>query len=50
MAFFFLAGVLLLAHAAVLIGRGRAGAAAEAISTRSAGEEVKEEMRELQER
>jgi TRAP-type C4-dicarboxylate transport system permease small subunit len=50
MAFFFLVGVLLLARAAGLLVRGRAAAAAELISTRSAGEEVKDEMRELQER
>jgi TRAP-type C4-dicarboxylate transport system permease small subunit len=50
LAFFFLVGVLLLAHAAVLIVRGRAAAAAEAVSTRSAGEEVKDEMSELRER
>jgi TRAP-type C4-dicarboxylate transport system permease small subunit len=50
LAFFFLVGVLLLAHAAVLIVRGRAAAAAEVVSTRSAGEEVKDEMSELRER
>jgi TRAP-type C4-dicarboxylate transport system permease small subunit len=45
--FFFAVGVLLLAHAALLIARGQAAAAAEAISTRSAGEDVQQEMREL---
>lgn len=50
LAFFFLAGVALLAYAAILVSRNRPGAAAQAISTRSVSEEVKEEMRELQER
>jgi TRAP-type C4-dicarboxylate transport system permease small subunit len=50
LALFFLIGVALLAHAAILVTRRKAAAAAQAISTRSVVEEVKEEMRELQER
>jgi TRAP-type C4-dicarboxylate transport system permease small subunit len=48
--FFFLVGVVLLAHAAMLVSRRNAGAAAELISTRSVLEEVKEELGELKER
>jgi TRAP-type C4-dicarboxylate transport system permease small subunit len=47
LAFFFLVGVGLLAHAAALILRNRPAAAAHAISTRSVEEEVEEEIREL---
>lgn len=50
LALFFLVGLALLAHAVMLIGRGNAAAAAQAISTRSAVEEVKEEIRDLKER
>jgi TRAP-type C4-dicarboxylate transport system permease small subunit len=50
LALFFVIGVALLAHAAILIARGKPEGAAQAISTRSAVEEVKEEMRELKER
>jgi len=50
LALFFVVGVALLAHAAILIGRGNVGAAGRAISTRSAAEEVKEEIRELEAR
>ena len=44
---FFLVGLALLAHAVMLIARGDAVAAAHAISTRSAAEEVEDEIREL---
>lgn len=47
---FFLVGLALLAHAAILIGRGQPAAAAQAISTRSAAEEVEDEIREMKER
>ena len=47
LAFFFVIGVALLAHAVILIARGNATAAAQAISTRSAVEEVEEEIRDL---
>jgi len=47
LAFFFVIGVALLAHAVTLIARGNAAAAAQAISTRSAVEEVEEEIRDL---
>jgi TRAP-type C4-dicarboxylate transport system permease small subunit len=50
LALFFLVGLALLAHAAILVSRGRAAAAEGIISTRSVEEEVKEELRELQER
>jgi len=50
LAFFFLVGVALLAHAAILVSRNKPGTAAQMISTRSVVEEVKEEMRELTER
>ena len=50
LALFFLIGLALLARAAVLVARGRSAAAANAISTRSAAEEVQEEMRELKAR
>ena len=47
LALFFAVGLALLAHAAILIARGNASAAEQAISTRSAAEEVQEEIREL---
>jgi TRAP-type C4-dicarboxylate transport system permease small subunit len=47
LALFFLIGLVLLAHAAILIARGNASAAEQAISTRSAAEEVQEEIRDL---
>jgi len=47
LAFFFVVGIALLAHAAILVSRNRHGAAAQAISTRSVGEELEEEIREL---
>ena len=47
LASFFVIGVALLAHAVILIARGNATAAAQAISTRSAVEEVEEEIRDL---
>ena len=47
LALFFVVGFALLAHAAILIARGNASAAEQAISTRSAAEEVQEEIREL---
>jgi len=47
LALFFVVGLALLAHAAILIARGNASAAEHAISTRSAAEEVQEEIREL---
>lgn len=50
LALFFLVGLAFLAHAAILVSRGRAEAAERTISTRSAAEEVLEEMRELGER
>ncbi len=50
LALFFVIGVVLLAHAALLAARGGAAAAEKAISTRSAAEEVEEEIREMQER
>jgi TRAP-type C4-dicarboxylate transport system permease small subunit len=50
LAFFFLVGVLLLAYAVALLARGRPAQAERAISTRSAAEEVEEEIRDLKER
>jgi TRAP-type C4-dicarboxylate transport system permease small subunit len=50
LALFFLVGLALLAQAAILVSRGRAAAAEGIISTRSVEEEVKDELRELQER
>lgn len=47
LALFFLVGLALLAHAAALLARGKAAAAEQAISTRSAAEEVQKEMEEL---
>jgi TRAP-type C4-dicarboxylate transport system permease small subunit len=47
LAFFFIVGLVLLAHALILIWRGYAAAAERAISTRSAAEEVEEEIRDL---
>jgi TRAP-type C4-dicarboxylate transport system permease small subunit len=46
LALFFLVGLVLLAHAAALLARGKAAAAARLISTRSAAEEVQQEMQE----
>jgi TRAP-type mannitol/chloroaromatic compound transport system permease small subunit len=46
LALFFLVGLALLCHAVTLIARGDAAAAEQAISTRSAAEEVKEELKE----
>lgn len=43
-------GGALFVHAALLMARGKAGAAARAISTRSTAEEVEEEVRFLKER
>jgi len=50
LALFFVVGLALLAHALVLIARGNAAAAAHLISTRSAVEEVEEEIRDLKQR
>ena len=47
LAIFVVVGVVLLAHALLLVARGNAEGAAGAISTRSAMEEVEEEIREL---
>lgn len=43
-------GIVLLAHAVVLASRGEHAAVAKAISTRSAEEEVEDEIRDLRER
>ena len=48
LALFFLIGLALLSHAVVLLARGEAAAAANTISTRSAAEEVEDELRELE--
>jgi TRAP-type C4-dicarboxylate transport system permease small subunit len=48
LALFFLVGLVLLARAAALLARGETGAAEKAISTRSAEEEVQDELRELE--
>jgi TRAP-type mannitol/chloroaromatic compound transport system permease small subunit len=48
LALFLLIGIALLAHAAILVARGNAAAAAQAISTRSAVEDVKREVQDLQ--
>lgn len=47
LALFCLVGLALLVHAALRIARGDAAGAAQAISTRSAEEDVKREMQEL---
>ena len=47
LALFFVVGLALIAHAAILIARRNVSAAEQAISTRSAAEEVQEEIREL---
>jgi TRAP-type C4-dicarboxylate transport system permease small subunit len=47
LALFLLIGLALLAHAAILVSRGNAATAEKAISTRSAVEEVKEEIQDL---
>jgi TRAP-type mannitol/chloroaromatic compound transport system permease small subunit len=44
---FFIVGLALLAHAAALVARGKAAAAEQAISTRSAAEAVQQEIEEL---
>jgi len=49
LALFFVIGVALLAHALILIARGKPEAAAREISTRSAMEEVEDEIRDLKE-
>jgi TRAP-type C4-dicarboxylate transport system permease small subunit len=46
LALFLLIGLALLAHAVILIARGNAAAAEQAISTRSAAEEVQKEVQE----
>jgi TRAP-type C4-dicarboxylate transport system permease small subunit len=50
LALFFLVGLILLAHAVSLLARGKTAAAERAISTRSAAEEVQEEIREIKAR
>ena len=50
LALFFLVGLVLLAHAVLLIAAGDSAAAARAISTRSAAEEVEDEIREMKAR
>jgi TRAP-type mannitol/chloroaromatic compound transport system permease small subunit len=49
LAIFFAIGVALLVHAAILASRGKAAAAERLISTRSAAEEVEDEIREMRE-
>jgi TRAP-type C4-dicarboxylate transport system permease small subunit len=48
LALFFLVGLALLAHVVLLLGQGKAAAAERAISTRSAEEEIRDEIRDLQ--
>jgi TRAP-type C4-dicarboxylate transport system permease small subunit len=48
LALFFLVGLALLAQASLLLGRGRAADAERLISTRSAEEEVQDEIRDLE--
>ena len=50
LALFFLAGLVLLSQAVIFIVRGRQADAERVISTRSAAEEVEDEIREMQER
>ena len=50
LALFFAVGIALLLYALILIARGDAAAAEHAISTRSAAEEVEDEIRDLKER
>ena len=50
LAVFFVVGLVLLAQAVMLTARGNAAAAEKAISTRSAAEEVEDEIREMKER
>src|SRR5436190_7630945 len=50
LALFLAVALVLLVHAALLIARGKAAEAEHAISTRSAAEEVEDEIRDLQER
>ena len=49
LALFFLLGLALLAYAAALIARGKVAAATRLISTRSAAEEIEDEIRDLKE-
>lgn len=50
LALFFVVGVVLLVYAVALLARGKVADAERAISTRSAAEEVEEEIRDLKER
>jgi TRAP-type C4-dicarboxylate transport system permease small subunit len=50
LALFVVVGAMLLMHAAALIARGKVADAERAISTRSAAEEVEDEIRDLKER
>lgn len=50
LALFFLVGIVLLAYAVALLARGKTADAERAISTRSAAEEVEEEIRDLKDR
>ncbi|MBI2753582.1 MAG: TRAP transporter small permease [Betaproteobacteria bacterium] len=50
LALFFAVGILLAVYALTLIARGKPAAAEHAISTRSAAEEVEEEIRDLKDR
>ena len=50
LALFFVVGLALLLYALILIARGDAAAAEHAISTRSAAEEVEDEIRDLKAR
>lgn len=50
LAVFLLVGILLLVHAAILAARGRHAAVAKLIGTRSAEEDVEEEIRDLKQR
>ena len=49
LALFFVIGLALLAYAAALLARGKVGEATRLISTRSAAEEVEDEIRDLKE-
>lgn len=50
LALFLVVGLVLLAYAAALLARGKAADAERAISTRSAAEEVEDEIRDLKDR
>ena len=50
LAVFVLIGITLLAHAVLLIARGKTASAESAISTRSAAEEVEDEIRDMKAR